>query len=317
MDVIQIMRKVNLRGVDLNLLVVLQALLKHRHVTQAAETLNMSQPAVSRALGRLRDTFNDPLLVRTTQGFDLSARALDLQPQLEQVLAAFEKMVSSPQFDPGQSREVVKIYGLDPDVSMIIPELFAVLRREAPSMTLDVRSEPMDQFELLDAGEVHFSLSAFTPEAGMGQYRRIKVATPDFVVIMHRDHPLANQPLTLQAYLGAEHAMVSITGRGPAIIDKAIAEYGARLNTVVRLSSFSNVAQFCEAGRVLFQLPRRLAEETVKGRPLVIREPPQELGKGPDGFFLYWHERHHFNPMCRWVREKVRGILVARESEEG
>ncbi len=304
----------NLRGVDLNLLVVLQALLKYRHVTQAAQALNMSQPAVSRALGRLRDTFSDPLLVRTTQGFDLSARAQDLQPQLEQVLTAFEKMVSAPEFDPRQSRETLKVYGLDPDVSMIMPELFGVLRREAPGMQLDVRSEPMGQFDLLDAGEVHFSLSAFTPEAGMGQYRRIKIARPDFVVIMHRDHPLADQPMTLKAYLAAEHAMVSITGRGPAVIDSVIAEYGARLNTVVRLSSFSNVAQFCEAGRVLFQLPRRMAQEVIKGRPLVIREPPKELGAGPEAFYLYWHERHHFNPMCRWVRDKVRGILAPREN---
>lgn len=307
------MRKVNLRAIDLNLLVVLQALLEQRHVTQAAEVLQMSQPAVSRALGRLRETFKDPLLVRTSRGYDLSARAMSLAPQLAQVLGSLEKMVATPDFDPRQSRETVRIYGLDPDVSMIVPDLFALMRRDAPDMRLDVRSEPMGQFELLDAGEVHFSLSAFTPDSGMGQYRRIRIATPDFVVIMHRDHALAGQPLSLQDYLQAAHGMVSITGRGPAIVDSLIASSGNSLYTPLRLSSFANVAQFCEQGQVLFQLPRRLAQEVCKGRSLVVREIPEELRKGPDAFYLYWHERHHYNPLCQWVRQQIRLLLQQRE----
>lgn len=299
----------HLRNIDLNLLVVLQALLEQRHVTRAAERLNMSQPAVSRALSRLRRTFNDPLLVRTSTGYDLSARAFMLKPQLEQLLGSLEKLVSPPRFDPGKSNDTVRIYGLDPEVSIILPHLFALMRREAPEMFLDIRSEPRGQFELLDTGEVHFALTAFTPRSGLEHYRRLRVEVPQFVVLMHEDHPLARQPLTLDNYLAAPHGMVSITGRGSALVDRALSETGRKLYTPLRLSSFANVAQFCETGGVLFHLPRVFAEQACKGRPLVVREPPLELGIESPTTYLYWHERHHHDPMCQWVREQVRTMV--------
>jgi len=301
----------HLRNIDLNLLVVLQALLEHRHVTQAADVLNMSQPAVSRALARLRDTFNDPLLVRTAKGYDLSARATLLQPQLEQLLGSLEKMVSAPKFDPRQSSDTVRIYALDPEVSAILPGLFALMRREAPGMFLDIRSEPREQFELLDSGEVHFSLTAFMPNNGLEHYRRLRVEMPQFAVLMHQDHPLARQPLTLDRYLDAAHGMVSITGRGPALADRSLSYTGRTLYTPLRLSSFANVGQFCEEGGILFHLPRIFAEQACKGRPLVVREPPKELTRDLPTTYLYWHERHHHNPMCQWFRDQVRNQLEA------
>jgi DNA-binding transcriptional LysR family regulator len=306
----------NLRSLDLNLLVVLQALLEHRHVTKAAAELNMSQPAVSRALSRLRTTFNDQLLVRTTKGYDLSARAYIIQQHLEQVLGSIDKLVTAPQFDPQQSKETVRIYGLDPEISMIVPTLFSKLRNEAPSMLLDVRSEPMEQFNLLDSGEVHFALSGFTPESGMDHYRRLNINRPQFVVMMHQQHPLANKPITLNDYLDAAHGMISITGRGPALMDNVIGNQGRKLDTPLRLSSFTNVAQFCEAGDLLFHLPRSYAEQISKGRPLVLREIPQELDREPVSIDLYWHERHHHNPMCQWVRNQIREIVNTTSEEE-
>lgn len=306
----------NLRSIDLNLLVVLQALLEHRHVTQAAEALNMSQPAVSRAFSRLKTTFNDPLLVRTSKGYDLTARAFMLQPQLEQLLSSIDKLVSAPKFDPMQSKETVRIYGLDPEVSVIVPGLFSIMRRKAPHMSLDVRSEPMDQFELLDSGEVHFAISTFTPVSGLDHYRRLRLKKPHFVAVMHENHPLANGPITLDKYLDAAHGMVSITGRGAAIINKSLTETGRKLYTPLRLSSFSNVAQFCEAGDVLFHLPKVYAEQACKGRPLIMRETPQELDIGPKATYLYWHERHHHNPMCQWVREQLRTIVEEGSDQE-
>lgn len=298
----------HLRNIDLNLLVVLQALLEHRHVTQAANTLNMSQPAVSRALSRLRDTFNDPLLVRTAKGYDLSARAASIQPQLEQLLGSLEKLVSAPKFDPKQSNDTVRIYGLDPEVSIFLPSLFSLMRREAPGMFLDVRSEPREQFELLDSGDVHFSLTAFTPHNGLEHYRRLRVERPKFVVLMHKTHPLAKGPLTIKRYLDAAHGMVSITGRGPALVDRSLSDTGRTLYTPLRLSSFANVGQFCEEGGILFHLPRVFAEQARKGRPLITREPPEELAQDLPTTYLYWHERHHHNPMCQWFRDQVRAL---------
>ena len=153
----------NLRTIDLNLLVVLQQLLQERHVSRAAEQLHMSQPAVSRALQRLRQTFDDPLLVRSTEGYDLSARATSLLPQLNQLLDNTKSLITGPAFEPASSLQTVRFYGPDPEIDWFLPLLFARMRDQAPYMGLEARSEPQDHFALLESGDVHFVLSAFKP----------------------------------------------------------------------------------------------------------------------------------------------------------
>ncbi|OAD21170.1 transcriptional Regulator, LysR family, partial [Candidatus Thiomargarita nelsonii] len=121
----------NLRTIDLNLLVVLQQLLEERHVSRAAEQLCMSQPAVSRALQRLREMLDDPLLVRTSHGYDLSARATSLLPQLNQLLGDAERLITGPAFEPANSTQTVRFYGPDPEISWFLPPLFERMRQLA------------------------------------------------------------------------------------------------------------------------------------------------------------------------------------------
>ena len=199
------MREVNLRSIDLNLLVVLQQLLETRHVTRAAERLHMSQPAVSRALQRLRDTFDDALLVRTTQGFDLSARGEELLPRLQVLLAGISQLVAEPVFEPSTAEDVVRFYGLDLEVACFLPQLMAVLRQEAPRMRLEVRSEPRDHFEFLEQGTVHFTVTGMAPKTAEDQYRRLLLSQTGSVCVMGADNPLAQGELTLEKYVAASH----------------------------------------------------------------------------------------------------------------
>jgi len=308
---------VNLRSVDLNLLVVLQALLAERHVSRAAEQLGMSQSAVSRALSRLRDTFDDPLLVKTPQGYDLSARAQSALPQLDQLLEGARHLIAGPVFEPKSSTQVLRIYGPDPDISRFIPPLFEVMRREAPNMALDVRSDPRDHFELLESGEVHFGFSALQPTAGSGQLRSLKLARSDFAILMSEDNPLAHAPLTKEKYLAASHVMISLTGRGGLImernlLDKGHLERGTRLKVPLRLSSFTSLAAFCERSDILAHLPRHFAEGLARGRRLVLRESPEDIEITNKHVHLYWHERFHADPMCIWVREKLKVQHVSK-----
>src|SRR6056300_615567 len=125
------MHEVNLRTLDLNLLVILQALLEERQVTRAAERLDMSQPAVSRALARLRKTFDDPLLVKSAQGFDLSTRAESLKPRLNALLKGFAELVAPSEFDPKTATDRVRIACLDMEGALFLPELLKTMRTEA------------------------------------------------------------------------------------------------------------------------------------------------------------------------------------------
>lgn len=301
----------NLRAVDLNLLVVLQQLLLERHVSRAAEQLSMSQPAVSRALQRLREMLGDPLLVRTSHGYDLSARAVSLLPQLNQLLDGAERLITGPVFDPASSTRTVRFYGPDPEINWFLPPLFERMRQLAPHMVLDARSDPRDHFALLETGEVHFVFSPFQPSANTAQLHSLKLANLDFAILMNADNPLAKGDLTMQRYIAASHGFISLTGRGASLLEQDLIaqghlEQGARLHVPLCLSSFTSVASFCERSDVVFHLPKRFAEELAQGRNLVVRDALPDMEIEHVNVFLYWHERYHKDPMCAWVREQLK-----------
>lgn len=292
----------NLRSLDLNLLIILQTLLEVRHVTRASEKLNMSQPKVSRALQKLRDAFQDPLLVRTLDGYDLSARAERLQPELNQILNSLERMVALESFDPSTSHETVKIYAVDLEVVAFLPQLLAKLRKYAPNMMLDIRSEPRDHFDLLADGDVHFSLSGRTPTVMQDQYRMASLAQSKMVCMMSSSHPLANEYMQLEDYLRCSHGYVSITNEGPAMVDAYLSGMGKSRQLTTRLPNFTSAAYFCETSDLVVAIPEIIASMVATGHNVVLKPLPDEIALPPTQFNLYWHERYHKDPMCQWVR---------------
>lgn len=299
------MQKTNLRSVDLNLLVILQQLIVTRNVTRAAGALHMSQPAVSRALQRLRITFKDDLLIKTTQGYDLTIRAQLLAPQLEKLLSDVSHLVSSAEFDPKTATDTVKFYGMDPEIVSFLPPLFNIIRNEAPAMSMSIRSEPRDHFELLEAGEVHFTLSALSPKRETYHIKRVSLASPTIVFLMKDTHPLAHQKITLENYLQTSHGRVSVTGQGESMIDAYLESLQKRRQVVLQLSSFTLIPYFCEQSDILFAIPLNMATQLIKGRPLIIKTIPKELYMDMSDFYLYWHSRYEDDPMCTWVRNHI------------
>ncbi|WP_370280389.1 LysR family transcriptional regulator [Pontibacterium sp.] len=301
------MQNLNLRTLDLNLLIILQTLLEVRHVTRASEKLNMSQPKVSRALQKLRDAFNDPLLVRTLDGYDLSARAERLLPELNQIMGDLERMVAQESFDPATSRDRVKVYAVDLEVVAFLPQLLTKLRQHAPHMMLDIRSEPRDHFDLLAEGDVHFSLSGRVPTVMQDQYRMMPLAQSNMVCMMSSNHRLAGQQMTLEDYLGCCHGYVSITNEGPAMIDTYMSGMGKSRQLTTRLPNFTSAAYFCESSDLVVAIPEIIAQMVAKGHDVTIQPLPSEITLPPTQFNLYWHERYHNDPMCRWVRRVLLG----------
>ncbi|WP_054341801.1 LysR family transcriptional regulator [Neptunomonas antarctica] len=299
------MRKVNLRSVDLNLLVVLEALLDEKQVTKAAERLHMSQPAVSRALQRLRSTFSDPLLVRSTEGYDLSVRATQIIGDLKTLLQSVSHIISEPEFSPKTSKQIVKIAGPDLETALYIPDLLAVMRQEAPEMQVELDSRPADYFEMLSRGDIHFAISGLAPLIAEDQFHRVMLDVTDTALIMGEHHPLASKEITLEEYLSARHGFISITGKGPAIMDDRLREMGKTRNTVLRLSSFMSVADFCEKTDLLFMLPTNLIAKISQGRAVVTKILPPELKGEPLPFYLYWHARDHHDLMHRWIKKSI------------
>lgn len=290
---------------DLNLLVILDVLLEERQVTKAAERLHMSQPAVSRALQRLRRLFSDPLLVRNQDGYDLTVRAAHIQSDLRTVLQGVQNIVTEPEFNPAMSRQEVKIAGPDLESALYIPELMSEMHTLAPGMSIDLDSRPNDYFEMLANGDIHFAISGIPMESGESQFHRVLLETTETAILMGQHHPLAGKKMSLDDYLNSRHGYISITGKGLAMADVKLKEIGKQRQTVLRLTSFMAVIDFCEKTDLIFMLPLNLIEKLAQGRRVVCQEPPELLRTPALNFYLYWHERHHHDPMHQWVRRLI------------
>ncbi|MCP4596854.1 MAG: LysR family transcriptional regulator [Neptuniibacter sp.] len=295
----------NLRSIDLNLLVVLQALLEECHVSKASVRLGMSQPAVSRALQRLRQTMDDPLLVRTGSGYDLSARAVEIKPQLMRVLHEVQEIMQPERFDPLHAEGTVKFTGLDLELTLLIPKVVQLLRKKAPNLKVEIVPQVSDHFALLEQGEVHFSLTGLVPEVVQDQYRRIEVARTRDVCLMDENNPLAKGKISLEQYVDASHGLVSITGKGPGKMDDVLKPMGYKRKVMLRLASFMSVVEFCQDSDLIFTAPEMMAEHLSKNSSLVIRPLPKEFELPEIVFYVYWHARYHHDPMCSWIRAEL------------
>ena len=206
------MRETDLRHVDLNLLVALNALLEEKNVTRAAQRLGMSQPAASRALGRLRTLFSDALLVDGPRGYLLSARAEALQPALRRTLAGIGEMLEASPFDPAAATGRVRLLMTDLHAAVLAPRLLARLAAQAPALDLDILPPGPSLMEVLESDAAD-AVVGVIDEAPAGVRRRT-LLEDRYVTLLRAGHPASGRKLTLERYLALDHLTISITGTG-------------------------------------------------------------------------------------------------------
>ncbi|WP_295893997.1 LysR family transcriptional regulator [uncultured Vibrio sp.] len=298
----------NLGKVDLNLLVVLKHLLEEKHVSNAALSLQTSQPSMSRSLQKLRSMFDDELLVRTTHGYELTPKAEQLKQDLDTLLHGLEKFVNGDQFDPLQSEQTVRFFGLVPQINWLLPPLIKKIRQQAPHLVMDVDTVPKRHFDGLNDGSVHFVLSNLAPSTSDQNLYRMFLKSRDFRLLMSDEHPLANEKLTADNLRHAHFGQISLQGGKNLSIEPRFRELGLldkheKLSTPVMLSNFNAAASVAEQTDLIFHLPTPFAEEVAVSRKLVTRDVPDALKSPYQDTYLYWHKRFHSDPMCVWIRE--------------
>ncbi|WP_040592077.1 LysR substrate-binding domain-containing protein [Mesorhizobium metallidurans] len=303
------MREVDFRRIDLNLLVMLEALLDEKNVTRAARRLGMSQPAASRALGRLRALFADALLVDGPGGYFLSARAEDMRPMLRSTLAGISQMLELSPFDPATATGDVRLLMADLEAAVLMPHLLARFSDEAPALDLNVRALGSDAIQALE-DDVADAAVGLIDEAPPGIHRR-RLYDERLVTLMRAEHPAARKKLTLDRFLALDHMVVSITGIGPAPVDAALALIGRERRVKVRAPNFFAAMEIAAGSDLVMTLPLSLAHVgAAKGR-FVSQPPPLDLGKFP--MSLVWHARHQDAPRHIWLRRAIVG--AARDGE--
>lgn len=298
----------NALDVDLNHLIVLKKLLEEKHVSNTALALGMSQPTVSRALNKLRETFSDELLVRTTNGYELTPKADSIKQELNSVLNGLDRLIHGDGFMPNHSSGTVRFFGLVPQISQFMPKIMKQFREQAPNMVVDIDSIPKRPFDPLISGDVHFVLATQEPTASEQNLYRMFIASRDYRLLMRKGHPLANKEITVEDMVNAEFGQISIEGGKQLSIERLFRERGLinkekPLKMPLQLSNFNVAPDIAEATDLLFHLPTPFAEAACKQRELVCKRPPELLRYPSTDVYLYWHKRFHNDPMCRWVRD--------------
>lgn len=298
----QCMRVANVRGLDLNLLGLLDLLLAHRSVTRAATAANLSQPAMSRALGRLRAMFDDPLLIRGSAGLVLTPRAAALQEQLGSILRDVSALVRQEAFDPTRWAGRITIAATDHQTILLLPSLMARLARDAPG--LDVRVVPFVASLLpqLQDGTIDLSFSVASEPLPRGILSEL-LYDDEFVTLLRRGHPAADD-WTLQRFAALDHVLVTILGEGRGVFDDELERRGLKRRLRLTLPHFYAAMAVVARSELVVTLPRSLASRYLDAFDLVALAPPVPLA--PFTVVAIWPEALDAEPSSAWLRAVVR-----------
>ncbi|MBO2456858.1 LysR family transcriptional regulator [Actinomadura violacea] len=295
---------VHIERVDLNLLAPLAALLEERHVSRAAEVAGMSQPAMSRALQRLRDTLGDELLVRTPGGYRLTPRAERVQRQLRAVLPRLESLFAPEEFDPAEAAETFRVAGTD-FTQVFAPAIFQRVFRESPRSTLHFRTWHDAIYEDLDRGVV--DLVFFARSTPLPTLHTEHLLDDRFVCVLSADHPLAERPaITLEEYLDATHVIVGTIGERQTAIEQRLEDLGEHRRAGLTVPYHSLALRSVPGTRLILTLPARLLAEQHPDPGIRILPAPEEIR--PLGYQMAWHPRLDGDPAQRWLRNAIRAI---------
>jgi DNA-binding transcriptional LysR family regulator len=309
----------NLRSVDLNLLVVFDTLMVERNVTRAAARNGLSQPAVSKALNRLRHLFDDPLFVRHDRAMEPTARALELAGPIRGALADITRtLMLPPAFDPATVKATVRIATIDLYHTSLLPVLVRRLRRDAPGVDLQVRANDCSRLhEQLADGQIDI---AFAP---LGTRTNEVHAEPlwndRLVTLVGDDNPLI-EPMTIESFaaaghlVDAGHVQVSPEGIGTSIVDAILAARGLRRRIVLVLPSSAGVPFVVAATDLIATLPSRIVKGLTPVPNIRVLTPPfSDVEVSPH---MFWHRRTHTDPLRAWLRGAIKAIAAGTLEEE-
>ena len=300
-----IMQNMHLRNVDLNLLLALHALLEERHVTRAAKRCFLSQPAMSRVLDRLRETFVDPLLLRTGRVYERTARGERLLRELENLLPRIAAMIRGEAFDTGKSREKIRLALTDYASMALLPALARRMRTYAPNMTLEVVGWHDRVYDDIESGRIDVALTPIPIPASLeGEV----LFEEDFVCVLGSQRKRPASRLTLKQYLDAPHAIVNAFAGQQTFVDRPLAELGLRRRVALIVPFFVPATLAILDTDLIVTIPRRLAQSIQTMRQLSIVKPPAAIRSFQ--YLMVWHPRLTGDPAQVWFREQVR--VVAR-----
>lgn len=304
----------NFRTLDLNLLRVFDEVMAERSLTRAARNLSLTQPAVSNALRRLRDTLGDELVRRSGQGMEPTPRALVLWPSVRDALRQLQESLVPQHFVPMEADNSFVLAMADATAAALAPGLVDIVEAEAPGVSLRiVPLSTRDPRKLLDDETVELAVGYFpavvadlTARAQVGKavafaYQRLYEG--EYVCVMRKGHALATGPFTLNRFCAARHLLVSFSGRPFGFIDQALATLKRERRVVLTVNQFFTAGRVVSSSNLLTVLPRHFIAETGIEDALAWRSLPFEVpAVHVDAL---WHSRMEPSSAHRWLRQAL------------
>ena len=296
----------NLRSLDLNLLLVFDAIYTERSISKAASRLNLSQPGVSNSLRRLRKSLEDPLFKRDAQGMSPTPRAKTLREPIRQALDLLESGLRSDEsFDfAGSIREFV-IAVEDYGEAIVLPRFIDWLASVAPNIRVRIRPETSSALQVeLREGTVDLALDYFTLE-GTGFNSRC-VLSETLVSLARQDHPHIGERLNLETYLALRHVVIEPHPMAKSMIDLTLAKRGLKRHITLTVPHFLSMPVVVQSSDMICTLPRRMAYLYADHFRLKTYSVPLRMPEFP--VYLIWHDSFDNDPGHLWLRNHIIGL---------
>jgi DNA-binding transcriptional LysR family regulator len=286
---------------DIATLRVLRSLFETRNTTRTSEQLNISQPAVSRALAKLRDALGDPIMVKGPGGMVLTDRAGEIRSRLDAAIASLDELLVRPAFNPGTASRVFRITTTDYGALAILPRLSHALSEAAPGIALEILPFSPDAFRQLGDGQTDLVL--YSDDEVPLPLRSRKLYREGYASLARRDHPALGKPMDLESFLAWPHALVTVLGGRKGVVDDALAALGRQRAIALWLPYFATAATVIAHTDMILTVPGRAADELSRGGALGRFEPPLAI-EGFD-YRLLWHDRGHADLGHKWLRDLI------------
>jgi DNA-binding transcriptional LysR family regulator len=292
-------------SLDLNLLGVLDAMLRERSVTRAAQTLGLTQSAMSHALNRLREFFDDQLFVKTPEGMMPTRKAEGMSGTVISVMATLrQQILSEASFDPSRARRRFALCMTDMGELVFLPPLISRLRRTAPHCTLQTLQVPIQQIEsVLGAGEADLAIGSIrsAPE-GLFQQR---LFMHSFVTIVSSLNREVGEQITLEQFERMPQIVVTLRGGVGGAYDSLLDEQGIKRSIFLSTPHFLVIPLLMEQHpELIATVPLQLAKVFERHGVVRIAQPPVSLP--PFALTQHWHPRFHHDPAVVWLRELMK-----------
>jgi len=301
----------NFQTLDLNLLRVFDAVMSERNLTRAASRLALTQPAVSNALRRFKESVGEELLTRATHGVVPTPYAEALWPEVRAALAQLRAVLDPGDFDPQRDAATFRLAMADATAAVLLPPLIAYI--EAQQALVNLRVLPLttrDPRALLERGDVDVAVGYF-PEAiaelaTRGQQSALhhqRLNESEYVCVMRRGHPLASAELTLDAFCDAHHLLVSFSGRPHGFVDQALSALNRSRRIVLTVNQFFTAGRVVSRSDLLTVLPASFVDATGYRSQLVERPLPMLMPR--IHVEAMWHMRHDRASSHQWLRARL------------